>query len=285
MAVKQHRILLLCKRSSLSLSRQHAPVLKNMPRFKDNHLANRQSQDAVEKVLRAGSIPFDKKYRPDTVDYARYSIVITVGGDGTFLQAARQAGSKHLLLGVNSDPEWSVGQFCRANAKNFHHFLKRILSGQCQIKRLYKLALKLTATDQHRLDIECLNDILVCHANPAGMSRYAITINKHTEEHRSSGLWISSAAGSTGAMLSAGGKILPLESRNIQYRPRELYHTRHEKYSLTGGVIASPASILIRSHMPHGKIFVDGSHVKFPFIYNNTALICSSSRFVQLVHA
>jgi NAD+ kinase len=284
MAIKQHRILLLCKRSSLSLSRRHAPVLKNMPRFKDNHLANRQSQAAVEKVLRNRNIPFDKKHRPDTIDYSRYSIVITVGGDGTFLQAARQAGGKHLLLGVNSDPDWSVGQFCRANARNFHHFLERILAGNAEIKKLYKLALRLTAAGR-RLDIECLNDILVCHANPAGMSRYAITINGHSEEHRSSGIWISSAAGSTGAMLSAGGKILPLESRDIQYRPRELYHTRHEKYSLTGGVLASPASILVRSHMPHGKIFVDGSHVKFPFTYNSTALISASSRFVQLVHA
>ena len=72
-----------------------------------------------------------------------------------------------------------------------------------------------------------LNDILVCHHNPGAMSRYFLTVEGTREEQRSSGVWIATAAGSSGGLHSAGGKVLTQKSKEFQYRPRELYRGKN----------------------------------------------------------
>ena len=65
-----------------------------------------------------------------------------------------------------------------------------------------------------------LNDVLVAHVQPAATSRYRLTLGRRSEEHRSSGLWVATAAGSTAGIRSAGGRPMPLTSRRIQFRAR-----------------------------------------------------------------
>ena len=60
-----------------------------------------------------------------------------------------------------------------------------------------------------------LNDILICHHNPGAMSRYYLTVGRVREEQRSSGVWIATAAGSSGGLHSAGGKVLPRKIKNF----------------------------------------------------------------------
>jgi NAD+ kinase len=131
--------------------------------------------------------------------------------------------------------------------------------------------------------IEGLNDVLICHANPAAMSRYTIRIGTVCEEHRNSGIWFSSAAGSTGAIFSAGGRRMPLESRQVQYMPRELYYTKKILYRLKGGF--SGQSVTVTSHMTHGCIFIDGAHNKLPFGYGKKAIVSPSPNYIRLIHA
>jgi NAD+ kinase len=112
-----------------------------------------------------------------------------------------------------------------------------------------------------------LNDILACHENPAAMSRYFLTVGRVKEEQRSSGIWISTAAGSSGGIHSAGGKILPQEAQTFQYQPRELYKGRHLRYTLKGALLKPAQKITLTSLMREGVVFVDGSHVCLPFSF------------------
>jgi NAD+ kinase len=282
--MKIPRILVVYKRSSLSVAGSLASRLRTIERFKANHAAHFATLRAVEKVLTGSGIPYHKHARGPRVDYAPYELIITVGGDGTVLEAARAATRRQVILGVNSDPCWSVGQFCYADAATFELFLKRFLAGRARVCRVHKL--KICLKDGKRLQrMECLNDVLVCHANPAAMSRYVIAIGRQKEEQKDSGIWISSAAGSTGAIASGGGARMPLSSTDIQYKPRELYHSRATRYHLSGGCVKRPGRIVLVSMMPRGLIFVDGSHIRFPFTYGSRAEISSSENFVQLVHA
>jgi hypothetical protein len=84
-------------------------------------------------------------------------------------------------------------------------------------------------------------------------------------------------------MLSAGGKRMGLSSTDIQYKPRELYHSRTVNYRLTGGFIKRPSKAKLVSTMARGYVFVDGAHIKFPLTYGSRAEISSSSNFIQLV--
>jgi NAD+ kinase len=281
--MKTPKILLIYKRSSLSVAGKLSARLRKTRRFENNHATHYATLRMIEGILKRLNIKYHKHARGKGVDYRPFDLVITIGGDGTILEAARALNSRQMILGVNSDPNWSVGQFCCCEAKNFEVMFKRFLSRKAKVCRLYKLKLRLYDGKKVK-DVECLNDVLICHANPGAMSRYELSVGKTAEDQRSSGVWFSTAAGSTGAMLSAGGRAMPLSSTDIQYKPRELYHSRTVKYYLTGGLIKRECKASLVSTMAHGYIFVDGAHIKFPFTYGSRAEISSSAHFIQLVH-
>lgn len=278
------KILLVYKRSSLSVAGKFSERLRLAQRFQENHRAHYATLRAVERVLKDLNVKYSKHTRGPKVDYKDYDLIITIGGDGTVMEAGRAMKNDQLLLGVNSDPSWSVGQFCATHAGGFRQFFNQVIRGKAKAYRLYKLKIDLK-DDKMSRQIECLNDALICHANPGAMSRYTLTVGKTSEHHRNSGIWLSTAAGSTGAILSAGGRKMPLSSTDIQYKPRELYHARGIKYRLTGGLIHKGQAAEFVSSMPHGCVFVDGAHIKFPFVYGAAARISTSSNYLSLIHA
>ncbi|MBF0387312.1 MAG: NAD(+)/NADH kinase [Candidatus Omnitrophica bacterium] len=271
--------LVIYKRSPL-LAAGTSVAAANL-RFRQNHACHYAALRKVSTVLKSLGITFYQQLRGTTFNHQGCGLIITVGGDGTFLNAARQADERQLILGVNSDPSWSVGQFCVANADTFEKVLKQTLKAPRFIK-VYKLQASFLDEKPVRT-IECLNDILVCHANPAAMSRYGLAAGRVFEEQRSSGVWFSSAGGSTGAIFSSGGAKLPLGSRVIQYKPRELYHGIQTAYKLAGGTIKPGNSVDITSRMPHGRVFFDGAHIKQTLIFGKTLRVNSSPHFIRLV--
>ena len=190
----------------------------------------------------------------------RYDLVVSIGGDGTFLQAAR--AMKHApILGVNSNPARSEAVFCAATMRTFPRLIRRALEGELAMMELSRLQVFLNG---RRIRPLALNDVLVVHDDPATMSRYRLRIGAHEEFQKSSGLWVASAAGSSSAVLAAGGVRLPWTSRKFQYHPRELYRGRLSRSRLTGGVLGPQARLRVTWLMRRGSIFIDGPHVHIP---------------------
>jgi len=237
--------------------------LDEIKRFRSTHENHFESLSYVEAILKNRKLKFTKACRGTSFNYKNYDLIITVGGDGTFLEAARHLEGQ-TIWGVNSDPAWSIGRFCSGHPKNFETLLDRILSGHALIKKFHRLRLSLSGATA---PMNVLNDILICHQNPAAMSRYYLTVGKTKEEQRSSGVWIATAAGSSGGIHSAGGKVLPQEARTFQYKPRELYRGRQAHYNLKGAVLKPAQKISLTSLMREGVVFVDGSHVCLPFSF------------------
>ena len=247
-------------------------IHRDLGRIHAAHQAHVRTLREVERILREKGVRYKAVYRARSCDYSPYDFIVAVGGDGTFLEAARQARSQP-ILGVNSDPVRSVGSFCAADRKGFKRILDQILSGCVRTERLHRLQLRLNGKP---LGVNVLNDLLITDRRPAAMSRYWIQVGGVQEEQRSSGLWIATAAGSTGAIKSAGGRILPRTSKAIQYKPRELYAGYSARYRLTGGIGPSHGSLLVGSLMREGLICVDGEHLKLPFRYGDLLEISRS---------
>ena len=250
-------------------------------KFERAHNVHYATLALVEEILYGHGIHYQKYTRGRKLNYDEFDSVITVGGDGTFLEAARGL-KRQFILGVNSDPSHSIGRFCTANAKTFKNIIEMVIEGKCEIKCLPRIRLTLSHA-QKNIEVNILNDVLICHENPAAMSRYALKIDDITEEQRSSGLWIATAAGSSGAMRSAGGSLISPLRKEIQYRPRELYQSPHRQYRLTGRVLNLKRPMVITSLMRSGVIFVDGAHVKFPFPFGRKARIFHSPEPVRMV--
>ena len=263
------------KKRSSTLKKLLAP--RDLKRFLDTHQLHYATLAGVEKALRLRGVRYERFCRGKAFDPSGFGLVITVGGDGTFLEAAR-ALKGQFVLGVNSNPYWSVGRFCAGTAHNFSGLLARWIAGRSRVLVLERMQIEV-----QKKKYPALNDILVSHQSPGAMSRYALHFRGQKEEQRSSGVWISTAAGSTGAIRSAGGRVLPPQSRQLQYKPRELYHGRGSGYHLKGGLIRDGENIRIISLMREGVVYVDGSHVCLPFVFGSTLKVSRSSHPLNVI--
>nr|GMN71176.1 hypothetical protein TIFTF001_054048 [Ficus carica] len=162
-------------------------------------------------------------------------MVVTVGGDGTLLQASHFMDDSIPVLGVNSDPTQaeeveafsnefdatrSTGYLCAATINNFEQVLDSIIEGRRAPSQLSRMLIHLNS---EQLPTYALNDILIAHPCPSSVSRFSFKVEGNDQSFsplvhcRSSGLRVSTAAGSTAAMLSAGGFPMPIISRDLQY--------------------------------------------------------------------
>jgi NAD+ kinase len=252
---------------------------EEIKRFRRTHENHFWSLSYVEAVLKNRKLKFTKACIGSSLDYSRYHLIITVGGDGTFLEAARHV-KNGIVWGVNSDPSWSVGRFCSGNPENFENLLDKILAGRSMVKKFNRLNLSFSDGTQ---SMNVLNDLLICHHNPGAMSRYYLTVGKVREEQRSSGVWIATAAGSSGGLHSAGGKVLSQENKEFQYKPRELYRGKNVHYHLKGGMLKPTQKITLTSLMREGVVFVDGSHVCLPFSFGAKVFVTTSSDPLRII--
>jgi NAD+ kinase len=228
---------------------------------------HRRTLESVERALSSRSIPWDeipagRLTEAACARIAAADLVIAVGGDGTVL-AASHSVARGALLGVNSAPGDSVGHFCGACAEDIAPTLDAILTSRRKPRPVARLELRLSGA----LLPPALNDVLVAHFCPAATTRYGLQVGPKQESHRSSGLWISTAAGSTAGILSAGGRAMPLRSRRLQYRVRELYREPGRRYSLVGAVLPEDDGIVVESRMPEGRLYLDGSRLCYAFAF------------------
>ena len=228
--------------------------------FERAHQRHTESVERVVEVLERARVPFELVAREDVSDPDHVDLVVSVGGDGTVLDLSHKL-TWTPVLGINSDPDRSVGYFCAGTAHDFEALLRRTLDGRWQPASLKRFALDIGEVRTPPV----LNEILVCHANPAAVSSYLFRVDGHTESQRSSGIWLSTPAGSTAAIRSAGGMVLPISSHNFQFVVREPYASPKRAYRQVRGIRPFGAEVEIISRMEEGRVYVDGPHMGFPF--------------------
>ena len=189
-------------------------------------------------------------------------LVITVGGDGTLLGASHEIGPTP-VLGINSAPADSVGFFCGAQKGRVLEALRGAIAGTLPRVELARMRVEKGDALVHD---RVLNELLFCHEVPAGTSRYILRVTDAagttvTEEQKSSGVWVGPAAGSTAAQRSAGGRVLPLTSKRLQYVVREPYVPRGEKLRLLHGIVEDGGAIHLLTKMQKARLFIDGIHI------------------------
>lgn len=220
--------------------------------------AHEEHQRTVERVaaeLGRSDLDVLVRNRPTKRETAGVDLVITVGGDGTFLGSARRV-DRTPMLGVNSAPGTSVGNYCGATGDTFAEVLRAICAGDedgwVGLRRI-----RIHVRDR-LLPHRALNDVLICHRAAAASSRYLLRVGDHDEWQTSSGVWISTASGSTGAIHSAGGEPMGSDDTRLQYLVREPCVAGREPYRLTKGYVSDGLHLVSRG--PHLMVYLDGHH-------------------------
>jgi NAD+ kinase len=237
---------------------------------KKSHSEHTSTLDKLSQELTERKISFKTMARSSlSKKIEDIDLLISVGGDGTFLDASHYLDTVP-ILGVNSALSTSFGHFCLANENNFGTILDQIEAQKLKPSNLMRLA---TYINGKMLPFFALNEVLITHKNPAATSRYIISVNGNEEYQLSSGVWIATASGSTGSMRAAGGNVLPITSQQFQYYVREPCIRPEEKNQLQSGLLTEDQEISFVSQMRQGTIYIDGQHIEYPFIIGDKVTI------------
>jgi len=210
----------------------------------------------VKKALEANSISYHHIHR-DRLNESHFKgsdLVITVGGDGTFLMASHYVKDK-LMFGVCSDVNKNEGFLLNANKKDFSRKLSLILKNKFKIKKLMRLEASIDGK-KTRL---ALNELFIGCGRSYQTARQIVKIKGREERQLNSGIIIATPSGSTAWIKSAGGKKLARNSKNFQYLVREPYFGRLTKPKLIKGILSSKDTITVKSLTYKGVVAIDSS--------------------------
>jgi len=265
-------LLVVCKKSAYQIyvrehgSRQVADLIRQgsptTAHFLPSDEAHQRSIDEVLGWLDAQGVAYQRVWReeirgPGGVSDAT-QLVISVGGDGTLLDAAHHVRTRP-MLGINSDPNNSVGHLCAGVAAEVERLLSPILEGRVSpsVRRRMRVHV-----DDREISTPVLNDVLISHPNPAGTSRYTLRLDGRVERQRSGGLWVSTATGSTGAALAAGGERMDPQAAQLQYVVREAMAPKQGcSRDMVHGYVADGATLSVEWWKRQGRVYIDGPRV------------------------
>ncbi|MEI7604833.1 MAG: NAD(+)/NADH kinase [Chloroflexota bacterium] len=149
-------------------------------------------------------------------------LLISMGGDGTFLRAAAAvAGSAIPLLGINLG---KVGFLARAEAFQLDQTLSALVAGTWKPQPRMALRAVIERLGGGREELIALNDVVVARGRLPRVLRLDVAIGEsHLATYIADGVVLSSPTGSTGYSFSAGGPVLDPSSRNIIVTPIAAY--------------------------------------------------------------
>jgi NAD+ kinase len=138
---------------------------------------------------------------------SRVDLAITLGGDGTLLGTARRlAGTEKPLLGVNLG---RLGFLTDVEIKLLPEGIERLLTGHYHLEKRTMLQTVVFRQDQEISRHSALNDVVIAKGAIARLIRLETYVDdKYVSTFPADGLIISTATGSTGYSLSAGGPLV-----------------------------------------------------------------------------
>ncbi|NLE25313.1 MAG: NAD(+)/NADH kinase [Clostridiaceae bacterium] len=150
--------------------------------------------------------------------YEDSDFIICVGGDGTFLKAARGAfPHKKPILGVNKG---TVGFLAEVETGEVEMAVDRIVSGEYKIQPRMVLNIEVIRDGRTIYRNHAINDAVVSRMALSRILRLKVMINgEFVDSYASDGVIISTPTGSTGYSLSAGGPIVAPDMRLMLVSP------------------------------------------------------------------
>lgn len=141
-------------------------------------------------------------------------LVISFGGDGTLLRAARMVGYEEIpILGLSYG---HLGFLTGAGSEAIIESVGRALAGEMHISRRATLSVDVDFVDHGRLEttrgLFCLNELALTRGGMGDIVEFDVAVSgAHIDRLRADGFIVATATGSTGYALSAGGPIVTPE--------------------------------------------------------------------------
>ena len=240
-----------------------------------------------QQLLDRGLVP--------TFEFREEDLVVALGQDGLVANTAKYVGSQP-IVGVNPEPTRFDGILLPFQATEAKTAIAKVIEGKALIREITLAEVQLNDT-QHLL---AFNDFFI-GARSHISAQYRIEHKKCSEIQSSSGVLVSTGAGSTGWVSSifnmaagvarfSGGRSgdavqLPWEDRRLLYVVREPFISRHSQAGIVAGMLEQQDELVLESLMPNaGVIFSDGVESDFlEFNSGSIARVHAAARKARLV--
>lgn len=221
---------------------QRATVLADERKWRD-----KQGADRTEDVFREITGDVD--------------CMVVLGGDGTVLQAARDAGQLHIpMIGVNLG---TLGYMTEIEPEGLKEALDRLIAGDYQQESRMMLKGTVFLSEGCAEEDWALNDIVISRSGSLQIIKFNIFVNgQFLHDYDADGVIVTTPTGSTGYNLSAGGPLVEPGAKLIMVTPI-CPHTLNQR-----SIVLSPEDV-VDIEIVKGKedrvqtveVSFDGGHV------------------------
>lgn len=229
-------------------------------------------KDFINGILKYKVI--NRSFLP-TYIFTEQDLVLVIGQDGLVANTAKYVNGLP-IIGINPDIERYDGILLKHSPNDLNGILKNIIKGSYETKQVTMA--KATLNDGQVL--LAFNDFYI-GADSHVSSRYKIEFNGKKEQQSSSGIIISTGAGSTGWLSSIFnmanniseyynsdknncGTILDWNDNKLVFVVREPFMSKMSQTNIGYGIITRNKKLKIESNMPtKGIIFSDGIESDF----------------------
>lgn len=242
-------------------------------------------QQEIAKASNSLKVQFvDREFLPNFL-FSEKDLVLALGQDGLVANVAKYVGSQP-VLGVNPDPARFDGILVPIRTQQVAESIRSVVNNAGRIKSA-SLAEVILRDGQRLL---AFNDLFIgCRTHVS--ARYRLQIGQQSEIQSSSGIIVSTAAGSTGWLSSVfnmvnsvssycgqnfsstdprTGRHQPLSESTVKQRMnftedslcfvvREPFISKHSSANIVIGLLRQGQELVVESRMPAGgTIFSDG---------------------------
>ncbi|HUU78120.1 MAG TPA: sugar kinase [candidate division Zixibacteria bacterium] len=271
--------------------------------YEDAHKQYYLSLDNLKKL-----IPLDiktqiieKSFLPNFL-FGPNNLIIVIGQDGLVINTAKYL-EKQLIIAVNPDPKRFDGIMIPFKVEEVPKIIRKILDEEFSVKQVSMAVARLN----NGQFLYGVNDLFIGHKSH-GSARYNITCREVSEKHSSSGIIVSTGAGSTAWFRSivtgAIGIVNKFRKYNVRIDPpreeeyrfpwdanylyfavREPFVSKTSEANIVFDQIFQSEELVIESNMPeNGVIFSDGIQEDYlEFNSGTIAKISVAKKKVQLV--
>jgi len=218
-----------------------------------------------------------------TFDFGLSQVVVVLGQDGMVANVAKYVQNVP-IVGVNPDPERFDGILLPFNVAQAREAVQKVLRRMHKARQV-TLAEALLNDGQRML---AFNDFFIGNATHVS-AHYGIHHQGRTEQQSSSGIIVSTGAGSTGWLSSVfnmasgvarflgsktpSGFTMNWEDRKLIWVVREPFKSMQSRINLVAGTLEPSQELIVQSAMPEGGvIFSDGVERDF-LAFNSGAIV------------
>lgn len=227
----------------------------------------------------------DRSFLPNFL-FPGDAVIVTVGQDGLVANTAKYVDG-HPIVAINPDPARFDGVLLPFGVDDFTTGIDAVVESRATVRRVTMAEARLQ--DGQRL--LAFNDFFV-GASSHVSARYALRHGKHFEEQSSSGVLVSTGAGSTGWISSVVNQTIAVsrllgsqrashptlkmawDTPHLLFVVREPFVSHASGASLVVGKVDAQTPLVVESHMPRGGVvFSDG--VENDFLQFNSGAIAT----------